>query len=223
MSDMPWRFLHGASKVVVRRRLELRVDGLHHVPAQGPVLIAARHFHHLYDGCALLATVPRPLHILVALDWVANPMGRIVMEQACHAARWPVVERPALQGGVATKDAAFAFRHAARESLDLWREGRMLLVFPEGYPNIDPGFTPKRDETEFLPFQRGYIRLVTLAAQKGMQVPIVPAGLSYQRGERWRVHLRFGTPMFIEKGHSQEEAAAQAIEAEVRRLSEPLA
>jgi len=97
----------------------------------------------------------------------------------------------------------------------------MLLVFPEGYPNIDPGFTPKRDETEFLPFQRGYIRLVTLAAQKGMQVPIVPAGLSYQRGERWRVHLRFGTPMFIEKGHSQEEAAAQAVEAQVRQLSEP--
>ncbi|MGB3307394.1 MAG: 1-acyl-sn-glycerol-3-phosphate acyltransferase [Thermomicrobiales bacterium] len=220
---MPWRFLHGASKVVVRRRLELEVDGLHHLPAHGPVLIAARHFHHLYDGCALLATVPRPLHILVALDWVTNPAGRIVMERACHAARWPVVERPSGPGGVVTKHAAVVFRHAACASLDLWRAGRMLLVFPEGYPNIDPGFTPKRDETEFLPFQRGYIRLVALAAQEGMQVPIVPTGLSYQRGEKWRVHLRFGAPIFIEKGRSQEEAAAQAIETEVRLLSAPLA
>lgn len=220
MSDMPWRFLRGASKMVVRRRLELKVDGLHHVPAQGPVLIAARHFHHLYDGCALLATIPRPAHILVALDWVTNPAGRIVMERACHAALWPVVERPSGLDGAATKDAALAFRHAAGESLDLWREGRILLVFPEGYPNIDPGFTPKRDETEFLPFQRGCIRLVTLAAKEGIQVPIVPAGLSYQRGEKWRAHLRFGAPMFIEKNPSQELTAAHAVESQVRRLSE---
>ena len=188
------------------------------MPANGPVLIAARHFHHLYDGCVLVAILPRPAHILVALDWVSNRPGRVAMESVCRAARWPIVKRPDGPDGIGAREAALAFRRAARESLELWRDNRILLMFPEGYPNVDPGYTPKRDDTAFLPFQSGYLRLVTLADRQGIRVPIIPAGFSYQRGRRWRVQLRFGAPVFID-AYPQETDVAREIEMQVRLLS----
>ena len=40
------------------------------------------------------------------------------------------------------------------------------MVFPEGYPNVDPDYTPK-GEGEMLPFRPGFARLAVLAAQAG--------------------------------------------------------
>ena len=34
------------------------------------VVLAARHYHHLFDGTSLLSTIGRPLRVMVALDWV---------------------------------------------------------------------------------------------------------------------------------------------------------
>jgi putative membrane protein len=220
MADMAWRSMRAASRVLVKRKLDLRVEGAAHLPPRGPVIIAARHFHHLYDGCAMLATVPRPVHILVGLDWVDSRPGRIVMEKACAAASWPVVLRRTDATPVDDLQAARALRRALNESLALLQAGHVLLVFPEAYPNIDPGFTPKHDESAFLPFQPGIVRLALLAAQRGMHVPIVPAGFSYQRGNRWDVTLRFGEPLTIEH-RSQEAAILDEIETRVRSLSAP--
>jgi len=208
-----------AAKALVGRRLDLRVEGLEHVPFDGPALIAARHFHHLYDGCAILATVPRPVHILVALDWLQNRASRAAMEKACRAAGWPVVLRPhAPSGDVDELGAARAFRAAARDSLALLAAGKVLLIFPEGYPNIDPGYTPKQCDDEFLPFQPGIVRLASLAAARGLSVPIVPAGLSYRRANRWQVALRFGEPLIL-VDRTQEAAILRTLEARVHALT----
>jgi 1-acyl-sn-glycerol-3-phosphate acyltransferase len=208
-----------AAKALVGRRLDLHVEGLEHVPFDGPVLIAARHFHHLCDGCAILATVPRPVHILVALDWLQNRAGRAAMEKACRAAGWPVVLRPhGPSGDIDELGAARVFRAAARDSLALFAAGKVLLVFPEGYPNIDPGYTPKQGDDEFLPFQPGVVRLASLAATRGLSVPIVPAGLSYRRANRWQVTLRFGEPLIL-VDRTQEAAILRTLEARVHVLS----
>jgi 1-acyl-sn-glycerol-3-phosphate acyltransferase len=220
MADMAWRSLRATSRILVQRKLDLCVEGTEMIPPRGPVIIAARHFHHLYDGCAMLATMPRPVHILVALDWVGSRPGRILMKKACDAASWPVVLRR--DGATAVDDikAARALRQATIDTMALLEDGRIILVFPEGYPNIDPGFTPKPDESAFLPFQPGVVRLASLAAQRGMRVPIVPAGFSYQRGNRWTVALRFGEPLTVEH-RGQEAAILDEIEARVRSLSAP--
>src|SRR5215213_1714923 len=75
------------------RRTDLRVEGLEHLPATGPAVLAARHFHHLYDGSALITVVPRPLRILVTLDWLENAVGLRLMRGACRLAHWPIVAR----------------------------------------------------------------------------------------------------------------------------------
>lgn len=220
---MTW-FVWHAIRAVCRlsaRRIDLRVEGLEHLPERGPVVLAARHYHHFWDGCALVATLPRPIHLVVALDWVENPIGKRVMTAACRAAAWPVVARPdhpRHSQAPAESDAAL-MRVAARESVDLLRARRALLVFPEGYPNLDPGYTPKTGDTDVLPFRPGFLRFVALAQRAGIgPVPIVPVGLEYQRGERWHLTIRFGTPV-TPGAEDHRGDLLRHIEAEVRRLS----
>jgi 1-acyl-sn-glycerol-3-phosphate acyltransferase len=208
------------------RRIEMRVEGLHYVPATGPIVIAARHFHHLYDGCALIAIVPHQLHVVVALDWLEHPARHRLMAYACRFAGWPVVSRPDQPrrsgeppAGVRLAVDAPRLRPAVTECVRLLQAGQSLLVFPEGYPNVDPGYTPKTDDDAFLPFRPGFLRFVAMAERDGRtRVPIVPVGLAYSRGNRWRLTGRFGPPIVLAPGVP---AAAQvlAIEEQVRWLS----
>jgi 1-acyl-sn-glycerol-3-phosphate acyltransferase len=208
------------------RRIDLHVEGLEHLPTTGPAVLAARHFHHFYDGVALIAIVPRPLRILVTLDWVENAVGLRLMRSACQMAKWPIVARSYSQvrpGGAAqTRQAAAARRQlltATRECVGLLRGGQLLLAFPEGYPNIDPNFTPKADDSALLPFEPGFLRFVALAEQDGItRVPIVPVGLEYQRRDRWHVTVRFGHPV-MRSPDVDSHAQLAAIEEQVRELS----
>jgi 1-acyl-sn-glycerol-3-phosphate acyltransferase len=193
---------------------------MEHLPATGPAIIAARHFHHFYDGCALVAVVPRPLKILVTLDWMNNAAALRLMRGACQIVNWPVVVRS--DARTRYSGVRMAMRQmllATRECVNLLRAGQFVLVFPEGYPNIDPGFTPKTGDDVFLPFQPGFLRFAALAERDGItHVPIVPVGLEYQRGERWRVTVRFGLPVTRLPAVDIRDQVT-AIEAEVRRLS----
>lgn len=227
-----WRVLRRAGAMELARRADFQVEGVEHVPARGPVLIAARHYHHLLDGCALVIAVDRPLHVVVGLDWIDGRLARRVMGALCRAARWPIVLRPAHQdrpqvtsGRAAAerdRERRTALRTSAREMTSLLTEGRVVVVFPEGYPNIDPSFTPKSGD-EFLPLQPGFVRYARIAERSGAgPVPIVPAGFAYARAsedDRWQITLRFGPA--IQAGDVPHFAIVQAVERAIRELSGP--
>lgn len=231
MEDMAHRTIHTFCRMAARHNLQLEVEGMQHVPASGPVLIAARHYHHIYDGCALITAIPRCVHILVALDWIRNAWTRRLMEWACHAARWPSMLRAdtnnrTLASGHSAyrpQEATRYLRHAVADAVRLLREGEVLVIFPEAYPNVDPVFTPKAGADAFLPFRTGVIRLVELAERDGAtHVQIVPAGLTYQQdGQRLRCILRLGAPLSI-SADSDKGAILRAIEEQVHTLSAPL-
>jgi putative membrane protein len=210
------RVAHAAIRAWCRaavRRIDLRVEGAEHIPDDGPFVIAARHFHHYYDGCALLAVSPRPLHLVVTLDWVEQRAAKAIMVRACRAAGWPVVDRGGQPGGSAR------LRAAMGECVQLLREGHALLIFPEAYPNIDPRPTPKATESAFLPFRPGFLRFIALAERDGVtRAPVVPVGLEYQRGDRWRLMVRIGAPIQFAPERAVG-AQVLAIAEEVRRLS----
>src|SRR5687768_4532041 len=88
-----WVALRTAARLGLAGRVRLRVQGGEYVPREGPVLLASRHYHHLFDALVLLSALPRQTHFLVALDWVQGRAGRRLMEGACRAARWPVILR----------------------------------------------------------------------------------------------------------------------------------
>jgi len=205
--------------------VDLRVEGLEHIPEAGPTLIAAYHFHHFYDGSILLCTIPRPLHILVALDWIRLRWFRSLMEWACRKADWPIILRaeclnePGL-GAYALHEARSYLRHAVEDTVRLLRNGKLLIVFPEGYPNIDPTYTSKSVSRPFLPFKPGFARFVEIAERDGKtEVAVVPVGWTYISGKRWQVALRFG-PALVRRSFTTSEQFIYAIEQQVAILSQ---
>jgi 1-acyl-sn-glycerol-3-phosphate acyltransferase len=218
-----WVCLRATAGLVAARRLTLRTEGLEHVPPEGPALLVCRHYHHLYDGCALLAAIPRPLGIVVGLDWVQRPGSRLLMEFACRAAGWPVVLRAErLQGGPSAyrpEEARRYLRSALRGARSSLAAGGALAIFPEGYPIIDPHPTPRPADQDLLPFRPGFLHLVEIAQHGGQPaIPIIPVGVAYRPGSRWQVTLRLGSPVFHRR-RSQRAAALASVELAVRQLS----
>lgn len=204
--------------------LHVTVEGRHHVPETGPVLFAARHLHHLYDGVVLLTAITRPVHILVALDWVRTSMGRRFMTKLTHWALWPVTLRSPRANrvhGAFRMDEIARFQITSfRQCVTLLQEGAAVVVFPEGYPNVDPHFTPKKDLTEILSFGAGFARMVIVAERGfGVPIPIIPTGLAFSSGLRW-ISLRFGEPLFS-RAFADPSMLAAFVEQRVRELCTP--
>jgi putative membrane protein len=229
LTQIFWWVMRVGSLMIGRRRLKFSVEGGEHIPSTGPVLIAARHFHYFYDGYMLVRTVPRRLHTIVALDWVHSRLLRWLIELGCFLAGWPVILRPeqlqarAKYGRWAyrQKEGRRYLRRVVQFGVSLLRSGEVLVIFPEGYPNIDPHPTLKADLSTFLPFRSGFIRLVEMAERDGCtRVAIVPAGFLYikERNFRWRATVRFGSPLYLaDFAHAEE--ARQTVEERVQALS----
>ena len=204
--------IHKAMRLSARglaaKRLKTVASGLQNIPTHGPVLIVARHYHHLYDGLALFAVLPRPFHIIVTTDWVQTKPTKIFMESINRLARWPMVLRgDALLRIADNKQSLFSERdvmrykrRALRQSIELLVEGRVLVIFPEGYPNIDLVYTPKTEPDEFLPFKAGFVNIAS-AAERCLRgkVPIIPAGLRYDEEKPWIGHIAFAEAIYRDK------------------------
>jgi 1-acyl-sn-glycerol-3-phosphate acyltransferase len=220
-----WLTLRVYAHIVVRRHLALSADGLEHLPENGPIILASRHVHHLYDACALLSIVPRPLHIMVALDWARSPLQRRLLEGATLLARWPAVIRSG-SFGLNDKhqfhhgDRLPRLRRATYLALDVLRQHRALLIFPEGYPKVDPWPTPSREDAELLPFNRGCVDLAWIATRRlGESVPVVPIGLHYQ-SRRSQLSVRVGSPLRVDR-REERETVLRELGHRVAQLSQP--
>lgn len=226
--------LRRGSRVLLVRHASVQIVGLENLPRSGPVIIAARHFHHLYDGCVLLANIPRPVRILGALDWATSRLSRRVMERACAMAGWPVIlrtecleARASGKGSAYSLDEASRYLHRAiRSSVQLLRGGAVLAIFPEAYPTVDPHATkpPKSGPDDFLPFRSGCARLAQLAEKDGTtRVAIVPAGLAYiqaRRKGRWQITLRLDPALWL-RDFPDPVQLTRAVEERVQMLSRP--
>lgn len=216
-----WLSIRSFCRVAVRS-IDVHVNGLEHVPRSGPVVLAARHYHYTYDGITIYARIRRPLRAVAALDWL--PPGRLrgFLRAACRAAGWPSVLREPVRGTYdreTERERRLLLLQASREAVELLRDGNALLIFPEAYPVVDPHPTLQRADGEMLPFQTGTVRFAVLAArQLAASIPVVPVGLRYTRGRRWRLDLTFGEPLLIGPDSDLDESLA-TLAAEVRRLS----
>ena len=131
------------------RRLD--VVGLDHLPARGPLIVAANHQNGLIDPMLLMAALPRPLRPLAKSGLFRHP----IIAPFLHLARaLPVYRRQ--DAGSDTSGNALMFR-AVGEALG---HGGAILIFPEGVSQPEPALMPLRT----LPFlwdmvRRGAFRL----------------------------------------------------------------
>ena len=175
------------ARMLAGTRLRTVSQGLENLPQAGPALIVARHYHHLFDGLVLFAAVERRFHIVVTLDWAKNRRSKFFMQTLNRFARWPMLLREDAMTRI-SNDAGSLFsgadirryqRRALHQSVELLRAERILVIFPEGYPNVDPNFTPKTGPDDFLPFKPGFANIAAAAERRlSARLPIIPAGFT---------------------------------------------
>jgi 1-acyl-sn-glycerol-3-phosphate acyltransferase len=175
-SDPPFLFraLRNPVRAVLRRWFALTVEGLNHLPTNGPYIVAANH-HNYLDGVVLGAAVPVPIGFLVMPRvYRATPLHPFLHD---HLGSIPV--------DLARPDVA-----ALRRALQALKAGRVVGIFPEGPFSVRGRLEP------------GLPGVALLALRSG--APVVPAGIrgTYQalagrRGyipRRHPLRVRFGLP-----------------------------
>jgi 1-acyl-sn-glycerol-3-phosphate acyltransferase len=111
-----YRTLVAPVRQILARVFDLSVEGLEHLPAAGPYIIAANH-HNYLDGVVLAAVVPTPIAFLVMPRvYRATPLHPIFHR---HIGSIPItLERPDLG--------------AVRRAVAALEAGRVVGIFPEG-------------------------------------------------------------------------------------------
>ncbi len=213
------------AELLLRRSGTASTDPQGWSPPAGPAILVCRHYHHLWDGCALISQIDRPLHIVVGLDWIEHRPLRVAMEAACRSAGWPIVLR---SDALARQDARSAYttdevrpylRRAVIDAQAILEQDGLIVFFAEAYPNIDPGYTPKHTHQDMLPFRQGFARIAALfESRTGKQLPIIPVGLEYMSNDPLAINIKFAEAAFASDFRSTAELVA-AVEARVTQLS----
>ena len=218
--------MHVIARILTGNRLRTVAQGLENLPANGPAIIAARHYHHLFDGLAFFAAVERRFHIVVTLDWAQNRRTKFFMSSLNTLARWPMVLReqaiensPPREPPLHANDTRRYQLAALRQSVKLLKENRLLIIFPEGFPYVDPVFTPKTRADEFLPFKPGFAAIAERAERlMHRAVPIIPTGIRYQSETTWLAHVSFGPPVY-RRDYPSRQCFIDSVADTVKRLS----
>lgn len=188
----------------------LRVEGVHHVPERGPVILAANHLA-LIDPLFLGVAAPREIIFVAKKELFSQrTVARRAFGGALRAIGQISVERRPGQGA----------REAMDAGLTILKQDRVFGIFPEGTRSPDGRL------------YRGHTGLAWLALSSG--APVIPVAMArtdriLPRGRRVpsfnRVGVRFGPPVDLspwvgeaDRARSRR-AATDAVMAAIQRLS----
>ncbi|MFH8747948.1 lysophospholipid acyltransferase family protein [Streptomyces rimosus] len=179
-----------------------RVEGLEHVPLQGPAIIAGNHLS-FSDHFVMPVIVPRRVTFLAKSEYFTGPglRGRLTAAFFRGIGQIPVDR----SGGKAAQA-------ALRSGLAVLRKGRVLGIYPEGTRSHDGRLYKGRTG-------------VAAMAMKA-QVPVIPCAMigtfeAQPTGRRlpraMRITIRFGKPLEFSRfaGLDGEHAALRAVTDEI--------
>lgn len=189
--------------VLVNTLYRVRVDGLEHIPEEGPALLVCNHVSFM-DPLLLMANLRRPARFVMYYKIFNIPVLRFVFRTAKAI---PIAGQ---------KEDPVVLLHAYDEVDAALAAGELVCIFPEG------GLTRDGD---IAPFRQGVARIL-----ERRPVPVVPLALRGLWGSVWsrrdsmlhrarlprrfraRVELVAGAPM------APADAGTPALEARVREL-----
>lgn len=152
--------------------LRLKVHGVENVPRTGALLLVANHASFL-DPTTIACGIPRQCHFLAKEELLEKPgLGFFLRNVNTHAIRRGSSDRAAI-----------------RQCVELLREGRMLLIFPEGTRTPDGNLQPAKPGAAMIALQ-----------SEATICPVYIAGTfeamsrHMSRPKRARVNVYFGAP-----------------------------
>jgi 1-acyl-sn-glycerol-3-phosphate acyltransferase len=108
------RVLKPVARQILSRWYDVRIGGVQHVPAHGPVLLTCNHIG-LFDGPVLTAFAPRLVHALVKREMFEGPGG------------------PLFRGvGQISVERIGVDPYAVKQAVRVLRDGGVVAVYPEG-------------------------------------------------------------------------------------------
>jgi long-chain acyl-CoA synthetase len=198
LSDAFWYLVSRLVQMVARDRFRLQVRGIEKLPKTGPYILSSNHQSYL-DAAILASVLPSDVFNKVFAVGTSDIFGQGLMLRLARSLRVVVVDPdanliPAMRAG------AFGLR-----------QGRALILYPEGERSIDG--TPRV-------FKKGAAILSI-----HMQAPIVPVAIDgfYQAWPRNRpfqgfapLSIVFGDPITPPAESEASEAAYEQLTAELR-------
>ncbi len=187
---LSWIFLN----VVAKLLFGFRVVGREYVPPEGPVIIASNHISYC-DPPLVGSGVPREVYFLAKEELFRNRLFAWLIR------RYNAIPLKRAVGDVG----------AVKKAVELLRQGRAVLMFPEGTRSLSGRFLRPKPGV-------GMISILTCS-------PVVP---TYVRGtnrlwnallRRSRLEVRFGEPIYpkIIDGQRDSKERYQALSEEVMR------
>jgi glycerol-3-phosphate O-acyltransferase/dihydroxyacetone phosphate acyltransferase len=156
------------------------IEGLHRVPGEGGLIVAANHHNSLVDAMLLLAFLPRRLHVLANAPLFRHP---IVGPLLRAAGALPVHRRE--EAGEDPERNAQLFSATTA----ILGAGGAVLIFPEGRT---------RPEPRLLDLRTGAARILLAAAGHTARVTLLPVGLVFEEAgtfRRGRALIHVGEPV----------------------------
>ncbi|MFH1379583.1 MAG: lysophospholipid acyltransferase family protein [bacterium] len=171
----------------------LRITGSEHVPKQGPVIIASHHRSNA-DPPVVGSSIFREVHFVAKEELFKIPvLKRLIL--------W-VNGLPIKRGRQDLK--------AFKKAIQLLKDGKVLLMFPEGHRNPRDSFLRPKPGVGFL---AGYT-----------EVPVVPVFVVNTEKILFfkKICVYFGKPMYFKGEHDYRKIAQQVMEG-IQELKDTIA
>lgn len=193
---------------------DIRVVGQNHVPAGGPIIVAANHPNALVDALVAGWILPRRLSITAKATLVENPVLAILFRMLgiVPLRRVSDERKKELEGTLEASRNAGAFDRV----MEVLRESGVVLIFPEGKSHNEPRIAPLRT---------GLARIALQARDRDgiTGIRILPLGLKFQaKGEPNSVVIaEFDNAIDLDSlGHITVEELTGLVESRLRGVAD---
>ncbi len=175
-----YRDLRNVFQALFRVLVRLHIEGLEHVPAQGPFIMLSNHLS-LIDAPAVFVAMPRTLYVLAAEKYERNLFFGSLLRVA----------------GAVFINRGEADRDAIRQTLALLEDGHCLGMAVEGTRSRTGGLQQGKAGAAYFATRAGVpiLPAVCWGTEK-----VFPSLLRLRRAE---VHVRFGPPIRLPAGRAR--------------------
>lgn len=181
LRGLPFRLARSVLLPFVRALVGLRLEGIEHVPADGPLIVICNHLHNA-DPILLSIAFPRPVHFMAKKETFAYPFIAAIIRRV----------------GAFPVDRGKADRSAIKRAEATIAQGIPIGMFPEGTRSQSAALQPAHPGAAMIAL-RTNVPILPIAITGTERLPFNgkarPSGpVTRTTKSRARVVIRFGEP-----------------------------